>query len=154
MDYRIIAASVQKLLAPFLRKGHSIASISKSIVQVNDDALTRLWTIIKPVFTEAFEEDGGLSIEINDDETVKYVLKRKLRKDEALSQQLASLIETIEEDSLGSKSFISGSKNVIQDSLISVGRDVHVGDSRGIDTSDLNAFLDKAMKSIKGIGNK
>ncbi len=128
MDIKTIAATTFSSLLPFLKKSKSIQQVSKEVSAAADTTLGTLWEKVKPIFIEEFEEETELSEDVVKEDAVLYVLKKILKKNEALKQELEVLFDKAKEEGIVANVVITNSKNVISGSTITVGGNFHQGD--------------------------
>ena len=133
MDIKTITGGIITALTPFLQKSKSIKTITKDISEASDTTLSGIWTAIKPIFIEEFEEEEDvLTDEATEASALNHVLKKKLKKEEGLKEKLEALLKEREAKQPTNSAVITNSKNVISGSTINAGGDFHLGDKTEI----------------------
>jgi hypothetical protein len=125
MDIVTISKTVFSTLLPFLKKSKSVKKITSDIGEAADNSLSELWTKIKPVFVEEFDDgEDTLSEDVENEAVVGHILKKTLKKDESLATEISSLLDKIKPGSVN----IENSHNVVQGSNVSAHGDINIGD--------------------------
>ncbi|KAA3632655.1 MAG: hypothetical protein DWQ02_14405 [Bacteroidetes bacterium] len=124
MDIKTIAKEVFGLILPII-ESESMKKIGGDFKEATNTSTQELWEKVKPLFIEEFDNLK----EVVDDEDGPALARRALRKgmekNDTLKGELEQLLEKLK---LAGGGIVSGSKNVIQGSQISVGGDFHLGD--------------------------
>lgn len=132
MDMKELIQKVLELVFPFL-KSEALKKIGKDFKTATDTSLLELWEKVKPLFIEEIEELKEAPEDEQIAEEVKVTARKKLRKElkenDPFKKELESIIHGLEAKGLESNVAITNSKNIIQGSQISVGRDFKLGDT-------------------------
>ena len=148
MDAKTLAKEIVSTVFPLL-KLDSVQQIGKEFKHAADGSILEIWEKVKPWFIEEIE--AGDSPE----ETrgaIGSALRKELNKDEALKQQLESLLKKAAEKGAtgSSKVVIKDSKNVVQGSTINVGGDFRVGDEVKQEIKDAGIVTNEGGVTLKG----
>ena len=118
MDLSQLIDQVANVLIPYFESEKNIEALTSSLAAA--DPTGQLWGKLQAILTEEFGEGKQLDESIADRQVLKFVLKRALRNNQLLQNQLISILNSTESG--------NPSKNVILHSEIEAGKDVHIGD--------------------------
>ncbi|PHN02322.1 5'-methylthioadenosine/S-adenosylhomocysteine nucleosidase family protein [Flavilitoribacter nigricans] len=126
MELKPLVNQIMELLLPML-KMEAGKEIGNDLKEATNTTIRELWTKVKPLFIEEFEE---YKEDPDEDQLVliKAKLSRSLKKNETLQQELSALLNRAQETPAG-QTIIQNSKNVIHGSNITVGGDFRLGDN-------------------------
>lgn len=125
MELKPLVEKVMEFVLPVL-KLEAGQEIGKELKEATNTTIRELWTKVKPLFIEEFEEYKE-DPDAENLAALKAKLRRSLKANETLQQELSKLVERSEATPEG-KVIITNSKNVIYGSNINVGGDFRLGD--------------------------
>lgn len=124
-----ISEKVVGLLRPFLKGNKAISKITSEIKEATNTSILEMWEAIKPIFIEEFEEDGELSIDVENSGIVAREIRKNLKNNNLPKSDLERIIRSMDSNSSGGLTVI-GNGNIavgeIKDNKgkIKIGKDI------------------------------
>lgn len=128
MQLKNLVKEIFALIFPIIKMEAS-QKIGKEFSEATNTTIMELWSKVKPLFIEEFED---LKLDTSDEDAqgaVRHKLRKVLTDKEELQKELTALVNLAKSTPQGGMS-ISKGKNIVQGSNISVGGNLHIGDKK------------------------